>query len=99
MARHEYLWSFFGLAWRWLSAMEGGTLMKGKYAKKSICPFCDYEILRDSVPLGKIYDLIPESIQSGGLICGGCGKVTILEIVMTHRGGYLPMPIFEFPQA
>jgi transcription elongation factor Elf1 len=63
--------------------------------RKQICPFCDFELLNEDVPLGKIYEIIEQTKQNGALICGGCHYVTLLEIVQVACGGFLPTEIFN----
>jgi hypothetical protein len=76
--------------------------MKATFVKRSLCE-CGYAVIREEVPLGKVYDLDLSSIEDGGLICGGCHKDIALKIVMAEDGagyaGFLPLDIFALKEA
>lgn len=67
------------------------------YMKRSVCP-CGFSILLDDVPLGKTYTVDADSVGPGTLICGGCGEMSHIPMVMVQdqeRGFFLlPAAIF-----
>lgn len=76
-------------------------IVDAKYVKRSICP-CGYSILRDEIPLGRIYRVDTERTSIGHLICGECGRQTwnlpiiYAEASDTGWGGWMFMEIFDF---
>lgn len=75
--------------------------VKAKYVRRSVCE-CGFPALHDSVPLGKIYTVYPDTVRNGGILCGGCGARTDLQLIdaddVGGRIGTLPLGIFEFDE-
>jgi hypothetical protein len=74
-----------------------------KLAKLSACPFCDFPLLHDEIPLGTEYVAHPNKVLVGGLHCGGCHKTSEHKCVYFEaRGnspaGYLPVTCFELEE-
>jgi hypothetical protein len=62
------------------------------YVTKVTCS-CGSNILKETVALGKKYEVIPDSKAPGSLDCGDCGKTMKLELVLVKDGAlYCPMP-------
>ena len=56
--------------------------MSGVWAKcvrRGICE-CGYPVLEETVPLGKMYLVDPNTIR-GRIGCGGCGKISPCELI------------------
>ena len=63
----------------------------------SVCQ-CGFPTLDEGIPLGTIYNIIPDRMCEAELQCGGCGAVIPVIAVWVEReghGGYLPRQIFE----
>lgn len=70
-----------------------------KYTNKSVCE-CGYTFMKEDVPLGKVYKVVPESITKLTFMCGQCYGIQydIDCILASEEGGtlgYLPLAIFE----
>lgn len=85
-----------------MSLNPRGAPVKAKLVRRAICS-CGYGVLYDTVPLGKVYTVWPETIFHGGIGCGGCGKRTDCDIITVDDGlsplGYLPLDILELEAA
>ena len=68
------------------------------YVQRSICD-CGVSVLYDSVPLGRSYQVDPASIIHGGIFCVCCGARTWCDLIQTHDGGWLPLPLLELEAA
>jgi hypothetical protein len=69
-------------------------MIAATYARRSVCA-CGFPVLKESVPMGKSYQVSPESIIHGGILCGGCGQKTCCDLIQTADGGWLPIGILE----
>jgi hypothetical protein len=72
-------------------------MIAATYVRRSVCD-CGSAVLRDSVPLGTTYQVEPESIMLGGLLCS-CGRKTYCDLIQTDDGGWLPMDILDLEGA
>lgn len=69
------------------------------YKRTSVCP-CGFHILRDDVPIGRKYDVIPETVKNALMVCGGCRAILNLKIIFTMpsptgTAGWIPFDLFE----
>jgi hypothetical protein len=75
-----------------------------RYVKRSLCE-CGFPVLEESVPIGKLYLVDPNTIRDGGgIICGGCGKKLYCELIEVWdegagRQATLPAGILEIGEA
>lgn len=71
------------------------------YVTASICA-CGETVLRDEIPLGRIYETDERSISHGTYTCGGCDTSMIIDTIRVKddSGKYrtLPLGIFGPPQ-
>jgi hypothetical protein len=72
-------------------------MIAATYARRSICD-CGTAVLKESVPLGTTYQVEPDSIAHGGIICS-CGKATPCDLILTDDGGWLPIGILDLEGA
>jgi hypothetical protein len=74
--------------------------VKAKTVKLSLCP-CGFNLLKDDIPLGTIYEVDPTLTATGTLTCGGCQKTFNVESFFVfgrrsnHTSGFLPKDIFQ----
>jgi len=73
-------------------------MISARYVCRLVCR-CGEAVLKESVPLGKIYQVEPESIMHGGMLCGYCGRKTYCDLIQTADGGWLPLPLLELEGA
>jgi hypothetical protein len=59
----------------------------------SICE-CGFGTLRDEIPLGKVYKIDTATFKRARYVCGGCGRVQIVNCVMVD-GKWLPRDLFR----
>lgn len=77
--------------------------VKAKYVKRSICE-CGFPIMRESVPLGKLYLVYPDSVTGGAVLCGGCGSKFPVRLILADDEqscrsiGAVPLEIFELDE-
>jgi hypothetical protein len=75
--------------------------VKAKYVKRSVCD-CGFPTLEESVPLGKVYTVYPDSVSPGAILCGGCGSKFPVKFIdaddVGGRIGALPLDIFELDE-
>lgn len=76
-------------------------IVKAKFVRRSLCK-CGFPVLRDNVPLGKIYSVYPESVQPFVYFCGGCHLLNQWAVIWAEDGvvepGWLPLGIFELDE-
>lgn len=68
-----------------------------RYINRSICA-CGETVLREDVPLGKIYDCDEGHIESATYVCGGCDTPMRIQTinVKDDSGSYRPLPLDLF---
>ncbi len=88
---------FSGKKGKW----EDHEIAVAVYSHKSVCS-CGFPLLKESVPLGKRYTVVVDTIGKGTLKCGGCGATSSLPCLHAADGtGFysaLPVGIFN-PQS
>lgn len=66
------------------------------YTHKSVCS-CGFPALNESVPLGRRYRAVVETIRQTDMGCGGCGRIFPVDVVNVQRedemGDYFPIPL------
>lgn len=70
--------------------------VKATYTKKSICK-CGFTVLKDEVPIGTEYHVVPSPSYPVIFECGGCGgaqTVKAIEVAEGNGSGLLPAEIF-----
>lgn len=80
--------------------------MSGVWAKtvrRGICE-CGYPVLEESVPLGKMYLVDPNTIGPGRIGCGGCGKITACDLIEVWdegagRQATMPLGVLQLGEA
>ena len=74
--------------------------MKVKLTKSSLCT-CGFPFLKETIPLGTVYNADPTRTAICHLICGGCGRQSshmsawCKSRTVGGNDGYLPIAIFE----
>ena len=76
--------------------------VKAKYVRRSVCE-CGFSVLKEDIPLGKMYLAYPESIKHGAILCGNCGKKSSIDIIAVVddrgvSGGMMPLGILELDE-